>query len=578
MDNRNDNPAGEPEGRLPVPQSPAAASQALVPAPPGAQALVLGREANTPEEASDEIDLLAYWRILVKRKWWILSTTIAGLLLAVLMTLMATPLYLAAATVQVQERTTQVVHVGDTSPMRGGWSQRDFFSTQLELIRSRSLMQRVAADMGLTEGRELESLQPKSGWQNLMSRFGGGQAPAESDGGEESEQIPPEVRERWAIGQLLGGVSAAPVRESELVSIQFVSASPGFAVRAANAIAEGYVESNLERRFDSSSYAKTYLEERLEELKVKLQDSERELVEFGLKEQIVGTRGAEGTLAEQNLGSVNSAFAKARADRIGAETRWRQAQASTGAVLAGMSDAGELFKTLQTRRAELMAEYQTKLAVYKPDFPAMLELKAQIDEVERQIALETDAIKGAVKAEYDAALAQERTLAAMVEEIKAEVLDLQNRSIQYNILKREVDTNRELYDGLLQRYKEIGVAAGVSANNLSIVDRAEGAGRIKPNPSANMSIGLFLGVMFGIAIALLAEFLDDSVKSPEDVEGKLKLVNLGVVPRLPKQTTPQREQEDQRSAFAESYRSIRTALQFSTERGIPAVLAVTSTA
>ena len=577
MDNRNDNPAGEPEGRLPVPQSSLPPGQALVPSAPGGLAVATGFTRDSREDPG-EIDLRVYWRMLLKRKWWILSAAIFGLAMGLLMALMATPIYLAGTTVQIQERTMQVVNVGDTTPMRSGWSNRGFFETQLELIRSRALMQRVAADMGLASGEELGRLQSRSGWQNLLSKVLGESAESSNNGEQDPfSAMTPEQLEGMAIGRLMGGVSVMPVGESELVRIQFTSTDPRFAVRAVNAVAEGYVTSNLERRFDSSAYAKSYLEDRLAELKVKLEDSERELVEFAQKEEIIGTQGSAGNLTEQNLDSVNAAFSTARAERVRIETRWRMAQASTGAVLAGMNDAGALYKTLQDRRASLMSDYQNKLAIYKPNFPSMLELKAQIDEIERQLDQEAEAIKGAIKAEYDAAVAQEKVLAGMLNDMKAEVLDLQSRSIQYNILKREVDTNRELYEGLLQRYKEIGVAAGVSTNNIAIIDRAQWAGRIKPNPPFNMAFGLFLGLLAGVALALLLEFLDDTVKTPEDVETKLCLVSLGVVPKLPKQTTPQAALDDVRSAFSEAYRSIRTALQFSTEAGIPSVLAVTST-
>ncbi|RZL08931.1 MAG: polysaccharide biosynthesis tyrosine autokinase, partial [Rubrivivax sp.] len=150
--------------------------------------------------------------------------------------------------------------------------------------------------------------------------------------------------------------------------------------------------------------------------------------------------------------------------------------------------------------------------------------------------------------------------------------------IQYNILKREVDTNRQLYDGLLQRFKEVGVAGDVRANNISIIDRAEvPRWRFKPNLMLNLAIGLLLGGMLGVLVAFLLEFLDDTLKTPDDVEQKLRLPVLGIIPRLGPKESVVDIARDTRSSFSEAYRSVRTALQFSTDHGVPKTLLVTST-
>lgn len=167
-------------------------------------------------------------------------------------------------------------------------------------------------------------------------------------------------------------------------------------------------------------------------------------------------------------------------------------------------------------------------------------------------------------------------LVQQLAELRTDTLDVDKRSIDYNILRREVDTNRQLYDGLLQRYKEIGVAGGVGSNNISIVDRGiVPTSRFKPNLMLNLAIGLMLGLMLGVLLAFVLEFLDDTIKAPEDIEQHLRLAVLGVIPHLRKQSV-QSALADPRSAFSESYRSVRTALQFSTDGGVPRTLLVTS--
>ena len=534
------------------------------------QALSLDLRAQDNAADGDEIDLLSYWRILVKRRWTVLGALGIVLVATLVGTLLMTPIYRATTSLQIERDTIKVVDVEGVSPVEGG-AGADFYQTQYELLKSRALAQRVASQLALAEGETLEQLSPPSPWAALRGLFTGG-----GDEGDEQTEAELASRDSAATTFIMRGLTIEPVRNSRLVRVHFDSPDPAFSQRAANALAEAYIASNLERRFDSSAYAKTYLEDRLQELRLKLEDSERELVAFAQKEQIVGSGDSNGNLSEQDLGSLNAALSQARQDRIKAEARWRQAQASRGTVLLGEIGEASIIKGLQETRGKLMADYQDKLRLYKPGFPLMQQLKGQIDEVERQIAAEVGNIKAAIQAEFLAAQEQERLLSEQMSLVKNDVLDLQSRSIQYNILKREVDTNRELYDGLLQRYKEIGVAAGVSNNNISVVDLAQNGYKFKPSLTRNLALGLLAGLMLGVLLALAFEYLDDTLKAPEDVEKQLGLSVLGVIPLLKAPMTPAKALEDPRSAFAESYRSVRTALQFATDTGVPRSLLITS--
>jgi polysaccharide biosynthesis transport protein len=237
-----------------------------------------------------------------------------------------------------------------------------------------------------------------------------------------------------------------------------------------------------------------------------------------------------------------------------------------------------ILRTLQEQRAQLQGQYQQKLQTFKPEYPEMLSLKRQIDEATKQIENELKNIRASVKAEFDAALGQEKMLETQLDSLRTQTLEADSRSIQYNILKRDVDTNRQLYNALLQRYKEVGMAGGAKPSNISIIDRAEvPMSRFSPNLSRNLMLGFLLGAMLGVMIALLLEYLDDTLKTPQDIEQHLKLAVLGIIPKLARQT-PREALADPRSAFSESYRSVRTALQFSTESGVPKVLLITSPA
>ncbi len=564
-------PVGAPEGgnRLPARDDRQSARQVAT-MRSAATALALDIQE---ELRDDEIDLLAYWHILVKRRWMVLSILAGMVALALLLTLLTTPIYRASVLVELQKDGTQVVQVGGVQPGDGGFGGWDpeFLQTQYRLIQSRSLAERVANELNLDQAT-LDSLS-QPGWFGRM--FSLLQPKSRQDAKQQAATTRQDAQDQLASAAsfVRAGLSVEPVRDSRLVRIHYDSTVPGFSVRVANAVAEGFIASGMERRFGATSYAKTYLEDQLKLTKAKLEDSERKLVEFAQKENLVNTGESGQSLASQNLTQLNAALAAAQDQRIRAQARWQQA--SSGAMPADMIGNSNI-RALQSQKALLQGTYQLKLQTFKPDYPEMLQLKGQLDELDRQIAQESRGVRASVQAEYSAAATQERMLMGQIASLRTQALDVDGRSIQYNILKREADTNRQIYDSLLQRFKEVGVAGGVRANNVSIIDRAQNAWRVKPDLFTNVFLGLLLGLMLGVLVALLMEFLDDTIKTPLDVEQKLKLAVLGVIPKLGAKENVNAAAANPQSTFSEAYRSVRTSLQFSTDHGVPKTLLVTS--
>jgi capsular exopolysaccharide synthesis family protein len=329
---------------------------------------------------------------------------------------------------------------------------------------------------------------------------------------------------------------------------------------------------------DASSFAKNFLQERLQQMKVKLEDSEKKLNDFARAQEIVRPSDTQINPDAQVLQEFTAALAKAQEDRIKAETVYKQIKESTTGGLSPVLD-NPVIQEYKTRKAKLETEYQENLKIFKPGYPKMLQLESQIAEMQAKIDEEIGQVRAAAKASYDAALSQEAMFAQKLQEAKKAVLGLQDRSIQYNILKREVDTNRSLYEGLLQRLKEVGVAGGIGVNNITIVDKAEVPIKPhKPNVLLNGLVAVFLGLFGGIGLAFLFEHLDDTIKQPDDLEKLLGLPVLGIVPIVRKagDDLVMSQNADPRSAFAEAHRSVRTALQFSTPQGAPKVLMITS--
>jgi len=559
---------------LPVPE--VLAEKRITAAPHRPQALTTKHVEERKAEDPSVIDLRAYWLVLLKRRFQILGAAAAVLAVALL-----TPsTYRATAILQIDTEQMQIVQVQGITPVQGGYDI-DYYNTQYELLKSRALAERVAEDLNLAGSDIFQRLQvaPLSQRLRQLLRLGtpspSSAAPAAKNSGAAAGAQVSELRDAASLVQ--GGLVIAPVRNTHLVRINYDSTIPSFAAKVANAVADGFIASSLDRQFGASSYAKKYLEDQLAQLTSRLEDSERALVEFAQKEKIVPT-ATGSSLVGQNLLDLNSSLAKAQDQRIRAESRWNQVKIAGDGALPPDLLNDPLLRSQQEKLAQLQSDYQDKLQTFKPDYPSMLALKAQIDGVKDQIKGALGNVRASVKTEYDMAAAQEKMLETELASLRTQTLEVDSRSIQYNILKRDADTNRQLYNALLQRYKEVGMAGGVKASNLSIVDRAEvPGGRFAPSLSRNLEAGALIGLMLGVMLALVLEHLDDTLKTPEDVEQHLHLAVLGIIPRLSKQT-PDAALKDPRSSFSESYRSLRTALQFSTDRGVPKILLITSPA
>lgn len=478
-----------------------------------------------------------------------------------------TPIYTAQATVQIDREAARVIDSEDVAPQENMLQGEEFFQTQYGLLRSRSLAERVIESLALASSNEaLEAL---------------GVEPPE-EGGTAATQAT--RRRAAALKAVQDNLSISPVRGSRLVGVAYDNPNPVVAARVANGFAENFIQSNLDRKFESSSYARQFLEERIAQTKDRLETAERQLVAYAANQQIINVAepsggasgGATESLTSNNLVALNQALARTRAERVAAEERWRSASTADVMTLSEVLQ-NPTVQRLTEQRAVLDAAYRQKLSIYQPDYPEMVQLRAQIEEADSQIRTIAGNIRTSIRSQYEIAADQERSLQTEVTGLTGDVLDLRDRSIQYNILQRELDTTRTLYEALLQRYKEVGVTGGVTANNISIVDTATPPQKpSKPNLLLNMALAALLGLGIGVLAALALEALDETLATPDDVEKKLGVPVLGVTPLLDKGDTPASALSDIRSGFSEAYYSLRTALQFSTPDGAPSSLVVSS--
>jgi succinoglycan biosynthesis transport protein ExoP len=572
------------------------------------QARMLQTEVMRPEteEAGEEgINIRDLFRMLLKHKWTLLACALLCMAVAVVYGLTDTPVYRATTILQIDRAASRIVKFGqDVDGAEGADMQA--LQTQYELLRSRTLAERVIDDLGLDQRRPTQLIppplgsdagKPPSALENAESA-----KPAAASGtiasylqvftnlsdkvlrGYEKVNTPSvadgNVLGRQAVvGSVMGAVSIEPVANTRLVRINVVNTNPELAARIANAYVQSFIAMSLERRTGSSGYAKTFLEEQIKQTKAKLEESERQLSAYAKTNSIM-MLDDKNNVVNQTFTDYAAALAKAEQERIKAEAIYTQISQNPNS--APQVFESKMMGTYKEQKAKLESEYQQNLLIYKPEFPKMVLLKAQIEETDARIKAEVGNVLTSFKGQYEAAKKQEEQIRARLSESRQSVLVTQDKSVDLNFLKRELDTNRQIYDSLLQRLKEVGVTSEVTPNNLSVVDTANTPlFPFKPQPSRNAAIGLGIGLMLGFAIIFLREHMDDSVKHADEIEAQFGLPLLGIIPVVRKKQLNTKAlamlvHDDPRSAFAEAYRSMRTALQFSTAEGAPRRLMVTS--
>ncbi len=511
--------------------------------------------------------LVRYWEIFFRRRWLVVAIVGTAIALGVIFTLLQTPAYTAEARIEISRSQDNVTDVEAVTPQETD-QDLEFYQTQYALLEARSLAQRVVRRLNLTQnddffdtfGHELE--------EGLMMDDGPGATFSR-------DQV--EERNREAVDLFLNHVGISPIRGSSLVDLRFTSPDPVLSRNVTNAWAEEYMQSNLDRRFASSIEARDFLSEQLLTLRERLEESERELVNYAANSGIVTlsqSESADGrtrtsrTLTIADIEALNTELASATADRIRAESRLRSS-ADTASV------ANATLGALRQNRAEVAANLSSVEARFGPEYPPLQALQAQLAELERSIADEQGRIQGGTRSDFTQALNRERELRNRINMLRGNLVGEQQASIQYNIYQREVDTNRQLYDGLLQRFKEIGVA-GVGTNNVSIVDLAEEPRfPSSPNLLINLIAALIGGVGLAAGVVLGLEQIDRSLRDPTAVR-ELGLTLLGVIPKIDNNEVIDAV-HDRKSAISEAYVAAQTNLSMLTDQGLPGSFILTST-
>lgn len=497
---------------------------------------------------------------IYRSRWILIGGAVLGALVGLALALVATPLYTATATIQIDSQSPQILGGDADASNQQETNEKEYRKTQVAILTSRTLLERVARALNFTRD-------PAFFDRLDMTR------PTVAVGSDEYVRL--------VVKALSERVDISELTDTRLVDIHFTGPDPKQAQVIVNAIGTQFIQEALERRFATTDYSRRYLQEQIDHTRELLQNSEQALINY---EQSAGITNVDSSkdgnapqsLIDANLTAMNDAYAKAQSARVLAQAQWSKiANMPLMTIPEVMSNP--TIQAMQIDRAGKVSELQGELERHSEGYPTVQALRAQIASTDAMIETSAKRIRQAIQDNYDISRDQEASLAQSVGTLRNATLNEQTRGIQLSTLKRDADTNHQLYDALLARYREINATAGVTINNISVVDPAEVPRTpVWPLPLFNLLIGFIAGTFAGVIVSFLRERLDDTVRTPDAVERRLGLPLIGMVPMLGAKD-PEAEIANPNSSFSESIYSIRTALQLATAHGIPQTLAFTST-
>lgn len=541
-----------------------------------------------------------YWRVLVRHRWTVLTFLAVTVIVTTIWTFTTRPLFTATATLRIEKEEPRVLKFEEVVKAD---PQQDYYQTQFKILQSRTLANRVIGLLGLDQHSEFQRLDQENGWVTTAQAWARERLvqwvpvppPSEPQGGGEDLAL-----ESPITGAFERRLSVEPVRNARLVKVAFESYYPDLAARVANTLAEAFIAQHLDQKVEATRYATQFLAKQMEEARGKLETAEAKLNRFVETNDILflgspDKAGEREELVTQQLGVLSDALLKARTERIAKESAVQQALSqgvnSLPAVLQSPLIA-KLKEELINRESESRKLSQT----FKPEYPRMLRVERNIAEVKRQLEAETNRVVEGLDADYRAALRTERQIEKTMSEQQSLARRLGGKMAEHRLLRRDVDTSRELYTALLTRLKETQISSALVTSNISIVDRAEVPLKPSwPRRGLNLLLGAVIGLFGGVGLAFFFEYLDTNIKDAKEIETVLRVPTIGVVPsqqslegrrarrrrRLGEETGDSGPfalvaHVEMESVLAEAFRNLRTSLLYSAPDHPPKTLMVTS--
>jgi polysaccharide biosynthesis transport protein len=450
-----------------------------------------------PPAIEDENLLRGYLQLLRKRRWTIISVFLIVVATGLIRTFLQTPIYRATARVMIEPEAPKVLNIQEVNPTGGNYYFQ-YQLTQQELIKSRPVIEKAIENLDLTK------------------------------------RLPELAGVKDPVAVILSSVIVSPLKETSLVDIKFDHPDPTLAADVATAIARAYTRNNLDIKMKNAREALAWLSEQMNELGTKVRDSSMALQNYRVKAGIVGIK-EQREITTGKIMNFNTAYLEAQAQRLAVEAKLKEIQAiakdPTGAQTLFIVADNPMIQKLKDQAAQLRIEVSKALETLGPKHPRIIELRAQGQEIEKKLDAEIQTMLQAVNTELRVARARENALQQNVERLRQEAQQLSEKEIDYQRLEREVNSNQQMQDTVLTRVKEMGVSGALETNNLRVVEEAQVPKfPIKPQKLREITLAIITGLLAGIGLAFFLERLDNTIRTPEEVQRYLGSPVLGVVP------------------------------------------------
>ncbi len=534
---------------------------------------------------AQESTLREYMRVLIKRKWMVSAVVVGIFMVVAVASLRQTPIYEAVGQIAVNRADPNLITFKDSGPTADYYDQSDL-DTEVRVLQSDLMALQVIRQLNLDKRPEFGGHSDQK-LPNLVAD------PLQSDSNRTSA----------VLGAFRGSLHVTLIPNTRIIEIHYNSTDPQLAASAVNTLAATYVEQNFKTKFESTMQASNWLSNQLVDLQMKVETSQEKLVRYQKEHEILGTDEKTNIITEK-LDELNKEMTAAESDRMQKEAVYRQTQTNdpdeiAAAIIADTTGSGStatsgLLDKLREQQANLRIQAADLSSQFGPSYPKVIQLGNQIKEIDHQMQSETNKAVDHLKGQYLAALQRENMLRGSFEKQKQEANKLNESAIEYSILKRDLDTNRTLYEGLLEKLKEAGVTAGLRSNNFRIINAARvPTAPSEPNIPRNLAFALVLDIISGVGLAFVLENMDNTVRTPEQATALSALPSLGMIPLGSKSAsyggsgkrlalTASKEvvetvtQVRPQSQMAESYRALRTSLLLSNLGAPPKVIMVTS--
>jgi polysaccharide biosynthesis transport protein len=559
---------------------------------PPSQSLELGRNLASqlhPELFSHESTAGEYARILIKRKWVVIVTFVTIFSVVAIASLKTTPVYDASGTVAIN-KPDSTLNFQNSGTLSLDYYDPTELDTEVKILQSDLLALQVIRELNLDRTSEISGQAPPPPSSSLDLA----PDPLQSDPAKASSMI----------AEFKSNLKVSLSPNTRIIEVHYRSPDPQMAANVVNTLMQTYVENNFKARFESTMQASDWLSKQLVDLQMKVETSQEKLVRYQREHEILGADEKQNITMEK-LDELNKELTAAESERMDKEALYRLVQsgdpdaiASSAAAIedegSGPQSSTALLGTLRARQADLKIQAADLSTQFGPSYPKLNQLNSQLKEIDSEIQGEMKKIVAKVRGQYTAALQREEMLGQALDKQKQEANKLNESAIEYSLLKRDVDTNRQLYEGLLEKLKEAGVSAGLKANNFRILDGARPpTAPVEPNIPRNLLLAAVLGLATGVGLAFLLEGLDNTVRTTDQAQMISGVASLGMIPlgsksaregpnskRLviasSKEAVELVTQVRPQSQMAESYRALRTSLLLSNLGAPPKVIMVTS--